>query len=63
MADARALGRPIVFVQAALDASKVEGTEALLAMIRDLCLSTQKTLLEEILTRPRRGRECSVGVW
>jgi hypothetical protein len=49
VADARALGRPIVFVQAALDASKVEGTDALLAMIRDLCLSTQKTLLEEIV--------------
>jgi hypothetical protein len=49
VAEARALGRPIVFVQAALDASKVEGTEALLATIRDLCLSTQKTLLEEIV--------------
>jgi hypothetical protein len=49
VAEARALGRPIAFVQAALDASKVEGTDALLAMIRDLCLSTQKTLLEEIV--------------
>jgi len=49
VAEARALERPIVFVQAALDGSKVEGTDALLAMIRDLCLSTQKTLLEEIV--------------
>jgi hypothetical protein len=49
VAEARALARPIVFVQAALDASKVEGTDALLAMIRDLCLSTQKTLLEEVV--------------
>jgi hypothetical protein len=49
VAEARALGRPIVFVQAALDASQVEGTDALVAMIRDLCLSTQKTLLEEIV--------------
>jgi hypothetical protein len=49
VAEARALGRPIVFVQAALDAGKVEGTDALLAMIRDLCLSPQKTLLEEIV--------------
>jgi hypothetical protein len=47
--EARALGRPIVFVQAALDAGKVEGTDALLAMLRDMCLSTQKTLLEELV--------------
>ncbi|MBD5606830.1 MAG: hypothetical protein IAI48_17325, partial [Candidatus Eremiobacteraeota bacterium] len=47
--EARALARPIVLVRAAADAGKVEGTDATLAMLRDLCVSTQKTLLEEIV--------------
>ncbi len=47
--EARALKRPIVFVQGAIDASKVEGKEAILAIVRDLCLSTEKTLLDDIV--------------
>jgi hypothetical protein len=48
-AQALALRRPIVFVQATIDASKVEGKEAILAIVRDLCLSPQKTLLEDLV--------------
>ena len=48
-AEAHALGRPIVYVQAARDGSAVEGTEALLAIVRDLCLSAGKTLLDEVV--------------
>jgi len=47
--EARALKRPIVFVQGAIDASKVEGKEAILAIVRDLCLSPEKTLLDDIV--------------
>jgi hypothetical protein len=48
-AEALALRRPIVLVQAARDASAPDGTEALLAMLRDLCLATTPTLLEELV--------------
>ncbi len=48
-AQARALKRPIVLVAAAIDGSKVEGTEAILAIVRDLCLSPEKTLLEDLV--------------
>jgi hypothetical protein len=47
--DARALRRPVVLVVAASDAANVAGTEASLAMVRDLCLSPQKTMLEELV--------------
>jgi hypothetical protein len=48
-AEARALNRPIVFVQATVDAGSVEGKEAALALLRDLCLSTEKTLLDDLV--------------
>jgi hypothetical protein len=48
-AEARALNRPIVLIVATRDASKVEGKEALLAIVRDLCVSTEKTLLEDLV--------------
>jgi len=47
--EAQALGRPIVYIQAGIHGGEVDGTEALLAMVRDFCLSTQKTLLEELV--------------
>jgi len=46
---ARALGRPIVFIQASLHGNDVEGKEALLAILRDLCLATDKTLLDDLV--------------
>lgn len=48
-ADARALERPIVFVQATVNAGDVEGKEAALALLRDLCLATEKTLLDDLV--------------
>jgi hypothetical protein len=48
-AAARALGRPIVLIVAALDASKVAGTETLLAVVRDLCISPEKTVLDDLV--------------
>ncbi len=47
--DARALRRPLVLVVAASDAANPAGTEAVLAMLRDLCLSPRKTMLEEVV--------------
>jgi len=49
VAEARALRRPIVYIQAGIHGDEVDGTEALLAMLRDFCLSSQKTLLEELV--------------
>jgi len=46
---ARALGRPIVYVQAGVRGGDVAGKEAMLAIVRDLCVSTDKTLLEDIV--------------
>ncbi len=47
--EARALGRPIVYVQAGVRGGDVAGKEAMLAIVRDLCVSTEKTLLEDIV--------------
>jgi len=46
---ARALGRPIVYVQASLHGNEVDGKEAILAILRDLCLATDKTLLDDLV--------------
>jgi hypothetical protein len=46
---ARALNRPIVYVQAALHGNEIDGKEAILAILRDLCLSTDKTLLDDLV--------------
>jgi zinc carboxypeptidase len=45
---ARALHRPIVYVQANIHAGEVEGKEALLALVRDLA-STQNNVLDSIV--------------
>jgi Zinc carboxypeptidase len=49
IAEARALNRPIVYIQAALHGNEVDGKEAMLAILRDLCLSTEKTLLDDLV--------------
>lgn len=43
-AEARALHRPIVYVQANIHAGEVEGKEALLALVRDLATSSNNVL-------------------
>ena len=43
-AEARALHRPIVYVQANIHAGEVEGKEALLALVRDLATSSNNAL-------------------
>jgi Zinc carboxypeptidase len=48
-ADARRLGRPIVYVQANIHAGEVEGKEALLAMLRDLTASSKPNVLDSIV--------------
>jgi hypothetical protein len=48
-AQARALGRPIVYVQANIHAGEVEGKEALLAVIRDLVTSPRRNALDSIV--------------
>lgn len=48
-AEARALGRPIVWVQANIHAGEVEGKEAMLAMIRDLTTADIPSLLDSIV--------------
>ncbi|MDB4909917.1 MAG: hypothetical protein JWO39_740, partial [Gemmatimonadetes bacterium] len=45
---ARALHRPIVYVQANIHAGEVEGKEALLALVRDLA-STRNNMLDSIV--------------
>jgi len=47
--EARALGRAIVLVQANMHGDDVDGKEAILAVLRDFCLATDKTLLEDIV--------------
>jgi hypothetical protein len=47
-AEARALHRPIVYVQANIHAGEVEGKEALLALVRDLA-SSQNNMLDSIV--------------
>lgn len=48
-AEARALGRAIVYVQGNIHAGEVEGKEALLALVRDLTSSTQPNVLDSII--------------
>ena len=48
-AEARRLGRPIVFVQANIHAGEVEGKEALLALLRDLLASTGANVLDSVV--------------
>jgi hypothetical protein len=48
-AEARALGRPIVYVQGNIHAGEVEGKEALLALVRDLTSSSPRNVLDSIV--------------
>jgi len=48
-AEAKRLGRPIVYVQANIHAGEVEGKEALQALLRDLVLSTKQNVLDSIV--------------
>lgn len=48
-AEARRLGRPVVYVQANIHAGEVEGKEALLALLRDLSRSPRVNVLDSIV--------------
>ena len=48
-AEAKRLGRPIVYVQGNIHAGEVEGKEALQALLRDLLFSTKKNVLDSIV--------------
>jgi hypothetical protein len=48
-AEAKALGRPIVYVQGNIHAGEVEGKEALLALLRDLTVSPAPNALDSIV--------------
>ncbi len=48
-AEARATGRPIVYVQANIHAGEVEGKEALLALVRDLTYASASNVLDSII--------------
>ena len=48
-AEARATGRPIVYVQGNIHAGEVEGKEALLAMLRDLAFAKGPSVLDSIV--------------
>ena len=48
-AEARALRRPIVYVQGNIHAGEVEGKEALLALLRDLTNSPEPNVLDSII--------------
>jgi Zinc carboxypeptidase len=48
-AQALALGRPIVYVQANIHAGEVEGKEAVLAMLRDLTATSAPNILDRIV--------------
>jgi hypothetical protein len=48
-AEARALQEPVVLVMAGADGGEVDGKEALLALLRDLCVSTDKTALDDLV--------------
>ncbi len=48
-AEARATGRPIVYVQANIHAGEVEGKEALLALLRDLAFARGPSVLDSIV--------------
>ncbi len=49
VAEAKALGRPIVYVQANIHAGEVEGKEALLALIRDLATARASNVLDSVI--------------
>jgi hypothetical protein len=46
---ARALGRPIVYVQGNIHAGEVEGKDALLALLRDLAFAEKRNALDSIV--------------
>jgi murein tripeptide amidase MpaA len=48
-AEARALGRPIVYVQANIHAGEVEGKEAVQALLRELSVATGPTVLDSMV--------------
>lgn len=48
-AQARALHRPIVYVNANIHAGEVEGKEAILALVRDLTASTRPNVLDSLV--------------
>jgi murein tripeptide amidase MpaA len=48
-AEARSLGRPIVYVQGNIHAGEVEGKEALLALLRDLTSSRAPNVLDSLI--------------
>ena len=48
-AEAKQLGRPIVYVQANIHAGEIEGKEALLALLRDLTFATRQNALDSIV--------------
>lgn len=48
-AEAKALKRPIVYVQANIHAGEVEGKEALLALVRDLTAASRPNVLDSIV--------------
>jgi hypothetical protein len=48
-AQAKSLGRPIVYVQANIHAGEIEGKEALLALLRDLVFSNKPNALDSIV--------------
>jgi hypothetical protein len=49
VAQARALNRPIAYIQANIHAGEVEGKEAMLAMLRDLLFDEKKNVLDSIV--------------
>jgi murein tripeptide amidase MpaA len=48
-AEARRLGRPVVYVQANIHAGEVEGKEALLALVRDLAFDPRPNVLDSVV--------------
>jgi hypothetical protein len=48
-AEARATGKPVVYVQANIHAGEVEGKEALLALLRDLAFANGPNVLDSIV--------------
>jgi hypothetical protein len=48
-AEARALGRPIVYVQANIHAGEVEGKESVQALLRELSVATGPTVLDSLV--------------
>ena len=48
-AEARRLGRPIVYIQGNIHAGEVEGKEALLALLRDLTSSSRVNVLDSVV--------------